>query len=208
MTTELAPTDDRPREIEIREAARVLDVSFADRTIELVVIPYEEEAVVEHRGKMIREVISRGAFEGIQRRANRIKVFRGHPIGESDAPVVGRALSFHPERPEGLVAELRISQTRDGLGDETLTMADDGVLDASAGFGVMPGGERWEERSKRRLTRCFLDHVAMVARPAYDGARVLSVRAAGAPAPSSTPNLDLVRDLRLRDRVGSDPLYR
>ena len=54
-----------------------------------------------------------------------------------------------PRREEGLVAELRIAKT--ALGDETLTLADEEILDASAGFLPMPDGEQWESRARRRL---------------------------------------------------------
>ncbi len=59
----------------------------------------------------------------------------------------------------------------------------------------MRGGEQWlEQRSRRRLTRCFLDHIALVPEGAYEG-RVLSVRAAEPAEPAArvlTPNLDEV----------------
>jgi len=185
-------------EIEFR-AATQLGVSFPKRLIELIVMPYETEAQVEHRGRMIREIVSRGAFDGIDANARRVAVNRGH-VREH---VVGRAVEFFPSREEGLVAELQIAKT-DG-GDETLALADEGLLDASAGFGVMDGGERWPERGLRRLTKLWLDHIAMTPDPAYKTANVLAVRAdqqpAGRTAPVvATPNLDVVRGWRIADR--------
>ena len=178
-----------------------LDVSFPDRTIELIVMPYEEETIVEHPerpGVAVVEVCSRGAYDGIERRANRIKVNRDH----RDDRICGRALSLHPSREEGLVARLRIART--ALGDETLELAADECLDASAGFRPMPGGLRWETRSRCRLLKCFLGHIAMVGEGAYVGAKVLAVReaqrASGKPA---TPNLDRLRAEMLRERYGS-----
>ena len=73
-------------------------------------------------------------------------------------------------------------------------MADDGLLEASVGFAVLPGGERWlEGRSRRRLERLFLDHIAMVPEGAYD-AQVLAVRGPSTIAAERvpTPNLDEV----------------
>lgn len=190
-------------ELRFREAKQ-LGVSFPDRTIELVVIPYEEETLVEHKGRMVKEIISRGAFDGIQRRANRIKVNRDH----DERKVVGRAITLDPSREEGLVAELRISNTP--LGDETLTLADDGVLDASAGYLPLPGGENWETRSSVRIVKGWLGHVAMVAEPAYEGARVLAVRQA-TPAGEAdlivTPNLDVVRGWVLLDEYDRSQRY-
>jgi HK97 family phage prohead protease len=182
-------------EIEYR-ASRQLEVSFPKRQIELVVMPYETEAQVVHRGRLIREIVSRGAFEGIDANHRRVAVNRGHKIDQ----VVGKAIAFHPSRQEGLIAELRIARTPDG--DETLALADEGLLDASAGFGVPAGGEAWAERGLRRLNRLWLDHIAMVPDPAYQGASVLAVREKADPDPNAAgrPNLEVVRGWRLADR--------
>jgi len=183
------------QQLEIR-AAQLAGVRFADRIIELIVMPYEAEALVPHEGRMIREVVSRGAFDGIERRANRIRVNRDHQLERT----VGRAVAFHPSRDEGLVAEVRIAQTM--LGDETLQLAEEGILDASAGMLPMPGGDSWHERrTLRRLHKVWLGHIALTPDPAYDEARVLAVRSAGAlPLPGvATPNLDTVRGWQLAD---------
>jgi HK97 family phage prohead protease len=196
MSEEAVMSEQPTGELRFRHST-VSDVSFPERTIELVVMPYEEETLVEHKGRMIREVIARGAFDGIQRRANRIKVNRDH----QESKVVGRAVAIHPSREEGLVAELKISNTP--LGDETLTLADDGVLDASAGYLPMPGGEKWLTRSSVRILKGWLGHIAMVAEPAYEGARVLAVRNADerkAGEPTPTPNLDQVRAWLLEEQ--------
>jgi HK97 family phage prohead protease len=183
-------------EIEIRQTTHVVDVSFPKRQIELVVMPYETEAQVHHRGRWIREIVSRGAFEGLDAERRRIMVNRGHVIDK----VVGKAIRFHPSRDEGLVAEVRIAKTAEG--DETLALADEGLLDASAGFGVPDGGETWPERSLRRLNRLWLDHIAMTPAPAYEGTTVLAVREQDrAVVPSATrPNLEIVYGWRLADR--------
>jgi len=141
-------------------------------------------------------VCERGAYDGIERRANRIKVNRDH----RDDRICGRALALFPSRDEGLVGRLKIAKT--ALGDETLELAADSCLDASAGFRPMPGGIRWETRSRCRLTKCFLGHVALVGEGAYVGAKVLAVREAardGAPAPR--PNLEQVKAWRLQDQL-------
>jgi HK97 family phage prohead protease len=178
-------------EMEYR-AAQQVGVSFPNRTIELIVMPYEQETVVPYQGRMVREVFTRGAFDGIERRANRIRVNRDHDA----ARTVGRAVALHPSRDEGLVAEIRIAQT--DLGDETLALADEECLDASAGFLPMPGGETWEGRNLRRLTKAWLGHIAMTPDPAYEGARTLAVRTQTlTTAPTGTvaakPNLDIVK---------------
>src|SRR5262249_48592706 len=121
--------------------------------------------------------------------------------------LVGKTLALHPSREEGLVAELSISRTE--LGEETLVLADDGILDASAGFELLrqgpdgrgpvyPGAGSWERGggTRRRLNRVKLDHIALAPDPAYEDARVLAVRdaAANSQEPLSgvaTPNLDV-----------------
>ena len=174
-------------------AASNMAVSFPDRTIEVVVMPYEELTVVEHKGRMVEEIVARGAFDGIERRPNRVKVNRDHDVTRT----CGRTMAFHPSRTEGLVAEIRIANTQ--LGQETLELAADGILDASAGFRPLPNGEQWETRSRHRLTRLWLGHIALTPDPAYEGAKVLAVRDADPPVltvPAATPNLDKVWALR------------
>lgn len=184
-------------EIETRDATEVVGVSFPKRQIELVVMPYETEAQVHHRGRWIREIVSRGAFEGLDAQRRRIMVNRGHVIDK----VVGKATRFHTSREDGLVAELQIARTAEG--DETLALADEGLLNASAGFGVPDGGETWPERSLRRLNRLWLDHIAMTPAPAYEGTNVLAVREQDpfvvAPV-LARPNLEIIYGWRLADR--------
>lgn len=189
-------------ELEYRSAQPVA-VDFPKRLIELIVTPWEEEADVEYRGRMVREVFARGAYDGIERRANRVRVNRDHDVKRT----IGRAVAFHPSRDEGLVGELKISQT--DLGDETLALADDGVLDASAEFAVMPGGEQWAGKV-RRITKAWLGGIALTPIPAYTSARVVAVRNAETKAfadymvaresgKAATPNLDRLEVERLRE---------
>jgi phage head maturation protease len=197
-------------EIEFR-SSQLADVNYPKRLIELVVMPYESEAEeAEVRGRAVTEIVSRGAFNGVEKRTSQVKVNRGHQLDR----VVGRAVALHPSRVEGLVAELRISRT--DLGEETLILAEDGLLDASAGFALMrkhgrtgpviPDAEVWENRNRRRLNHLFLDHIAMVPDPAYQDARVLTVRAHhNAPEPPETvegkPNFDRLRLDELRAQM-------
>jgi len=189
------PAEQPTGELRFR-SAQLEGVSFPKRIIELMVTPYEEEALVPFQGRMVTEVFSQGAYDGIERRANRIRANRDHDV----ARTVGRALRFRSSE-AGLAAELRIAQTE--LGDETLALADDDCLDASAGYLPMgPDGESWETRNRVRIRKAWLGHIALVPEPAYESARVLAVRsAANAEAIEriATPNLDEVRGWRLAE---------
>jgi phage head maturation protease len=161
--------DQPPRPpLEFREAS-VTGVNFAQRVIELIAVPYNEEALIEYRGELWKESFDPGAFNGIEKRPNRIRANRNHDKNRT----VGKALNFWPSRPEGLVAEVRIAPTP--LGDETLTLADEDMLSVSAGFGVR-GSDQVLDRPFRRIKRAFLDHLSFVESAAYEGARVLAVR--------------------------------
>lgn len=195
MTDQADPTPQG--ELRIRQATQ-LGVDFPQRTIELVVVPYDTDALVyQPYGRKVLESVAPGAFTGIERRANRIRVNRDHLAQRT----VGRALSLHPSRSEGLIATVRIAQTE--LGDETLALADENCLDASAAFLPLPGGEEWNrQRDRVRLTKLWLGHIAMTPDPAYETANVLAVRQAADPTVvrDATPNLDAVRGWRLGDR--------
>jgi HK97 family phage prohead protease len=166
-----------------------LGVNFPERLVEVVVAPYEEPALVEIRGRMVSETIARGAYNGIQRRAgsNGVRANRDHDITRP----VGLVTRFEPSRQEGLVAEIKISKT--DLGQETLELCDDGVLGISAGYRPKEPAresEQWEGRNRVRILKAYLGHVAFTAAPAYEGAKVLSVRSADEFVVGATPNLD------------------
>lgn len=193
--------DEAPRApLEFRLASSPLDVRFAERIIEAVVMPYDNEtSVLLANGRWITESIAPGAFDGVERRANRIKVNRDHDVSQT----VGRVVALHPSRSEGLVAEMRIG--RGAAGDEALDYADEGILDCSAGFAPFPGGETWmENRSRRRITKAYLGHVALVPEPAYENANVLAVRHSApttttTTSTGATPHLDQIRHWQLED---------
>lgn len=193
--------DTRPRALlELRQAPE-FEVRWADRTIEMVAMPYDREAPVVVHGRDVIESCAPGAFGQVGRRAGRVPVNRDHDPYRT----VGKVVALHPSRTEGLVAEVRIADSTAAwsLPDETLALASSKILEPSVGFMVMSGGEQWSaDRSRRRLTRLFLDHLSLVPEGAYgeseaEGARVLAVRQAGAgdepPARVPTPLLDAVR---------------
>jgi len=178
-------------------ASELVDVSFPKRQIELIVMPYEQEALVPYGGRVVTEICSRGAYDGIEARNGRVRVNRDHDVTRT----VGRAVTLHPSRTEGLVAVIYVSRVP--LGEETLELAGDGVLDASAGFRlkldkagrVEPNAETWETRTRRRLNKLYLGHIALTPEPAYESANVLAVRQAEPVAPAGAPNREKLRML-------------
>jgi HK97 family phage prohead protease len=198
-------------------AATVTATSYPNRTIDLIVMPYEREAVVEFRGRMVREIVSRGAFDGIQNRPDRVKLNRDHDVTRT----CGHAVRFHPSHDDGLIAEVKVSRTE--LGNETLELAADGDLGASAGFLPLlreDGSfeEEWPEKNLRRLNKVWLGHIAMTPVPAYEDAQVLAVRSAvqalteresghrprrGYNVVVARPNLEKVRAVILQDAYDS-----
>ena len=157
-------------ELEYRSVATTLDVRHPDRTIELIAAPYDEDARVflPRLQRWVIETFARGAFAGV---GGRVTVNRTHDVEQP----LGVVRSFHPNDPRGLLAELRIAKT--AAGDDALELAAEGLLGASVGFGVLPGGEEYTEgRSRRTITRAKVGHIALTGDPAYTGAQVLAVR--------------------------------
>ncbi|MGV7251921.1 HK97 family phage prohead protease [Mycobacterium kansasii] len=167
--------------------AQVDDVDLDEGIITVVVVPYEEPATVEVRGQLWQEVFERGAFTGIDKMSRRVPVNLEH--NKSPDFYVGMARKFFPENPAGLVAELEIFGDTD-RGRDTLKKAVRGGLSASVGFVVRHGDFHADPQTRaRRIRRAFVDHVALVAQPAYEGARVLQVRNEDVPD-IETPTLD------------------
>lgn len=184
-------TDDgRHAPIEFR-SADIAEVNFPERLVTVIAVPYEQEAIVEYRGEAWKESFMRGAFDGIETRASRVRVNREH----DESTTFGKVMTFHPSREEGLVAEILVAKTR--TGDEVLELASKDMLGASGAYGIR-NSDQILDRPFRRIKRAFLRHLSFVEVPAYEGAGVLSVRgqesvvhAADLP-PLVTPKIDEV----------------
>lgn len=159
-------------EILVRNDSVIADVNQRQRLIDLIAVPWEQEAEIPWHGEMWRESFQRTAFNGIEAHAGRIRVNREHVKGDT----VGRAVSLDPSHGDGLLARLKIAAT--ARGDDTLELAADDMISASIGYYTKkPGDVSLNRRTlTRRVLRAFLDHLAMVESPAYVGARVLAVR--------------------------------
>jgi hypothetical protein len=194
-------TENRRGPIESR-AAIVEDVKPLERIITVLAIPYGQEALVEYRGQVWRETVEPGAFDGIETRPEKfqVKVFRDHEDGPhlrgtGRSGLIGKVISFSPDPPEGLIAQTKIAKTP--LGDDTLTLAQEGVLGVSVGIGVRPSDQvldRVEQR--RRIRKAYVDHLAFPDNGAYEGAQVIDVRSRRRQSedlpPLETPALDEV----------------
>jgi len=173
--------------IELRSAA-IANVAYPDRTIDLVAVPYDEWTVVDYQGRLIEESVDPTAFGMVQNRARRFLVNMEHDADR----VVGNVRDLRSAK--GLLATIKIRRTPEG--DQALDDAADGMLGASIGMAVGTTGQTWETRSRRRITKAFLDHIALTFTPAYAGAEVLEVRTEPTvqhtEPVSATPNLDRI----------------
>ena len=198
---ELPGTGDRSAgtiEILERSDSAVLteDVDFKQRIIDVIAVPYEQEAEVRWRGEVWREVFDRNAFNGIEDHAGRVPVRREHTIGAT----IGKVIKLDPRDPRGLLASVRVARTP--MGDETLQLASEDMLGASVGYFVKkPSDVMLNRRSMlRRVMRGFLEHLAMTDIPAYVGAVPVAVREglsaqpAAGERPLMTPVLDSLAD--------------
>jgi HK97 family phage prohead protease len=174
---------DRPP-IELRTVT-FSEINHPERIIDLIAVPYNEWAAVQLEDRMIQESFAPGAFGAVRNRADRAR-FQVN-IEHDPERWVGRVVGLEPDHPDGLRAELRIRRTPEG--DQVLVDAEDGMYAASVGFGVYPRDQEWVAKDRRRITKAYLDHIALTPTPAYAGAGVISVR--NEPR-SSTPRLDRV----------------
>ncbi len=185
--------------VELRSAA-IANVSYPERMIDLVAVPYDEWAVVEYEGRLIEEMVDPAAFGMVQNRARRFLVNMEH----DPARIVGNVRELRSEPKQGLLTQIKVRRTPEG--DQALDDAADGMLGASIGMAVSSSGQQWETRSKRRITKAFLDHIALTFTPAYVGAEVLEVRAAPNVTTtadvSATPNLDRIMAERRARSIG------
>lgn len=167
------------------------DVSFAHRIIDVIAVPWGEEAEIVWRGQAWREVFERGAFNEAIQNSVRIPVNREHVRGDT----IGRIRTMADE-PRGLLASVKVAKTE--RGDETLQLASEGMLGASVGYFLRKLSDvMLDKRSMtRRVRRAFLEHLSMVESPAYVGAETvavhdeLSLHPAAGMQPLVTPSLD------------------
>jgi hypothetical protein len=178
-------------EVEHRSST-ISDVNVRQRIIEIIAVPYDQEADISWHGEIWHESFDRHAFDGVEPSAGRVQVNREHVKGDT----VGKIIGADPSHKDGLFARVKIYSTP--RGEETLTLADEGGAFPSIGFRLHRFSDQVlnKRMMTRRINRAYWDHQAFVEDPAYVGAGVLAVRAgqsgllvADAPLPE-TPNLD------------------
>lgn len=171
------------------------NVDTTKRLIDVIAVPWDQEARVFWRGDFWTEVFDRGAFDGIESRAGKVRVNREHRKGDT----VGKVIEFNPADERGLFAQVKV--VHGPKGDELLYLAAEDMVSASIGYRANKGSDVLldNDAKVRRVRNAFLDHLGMVEDPAFSGAQVLAVRE-GAPEiaagpPPATPMLDeMLRD--------------
>ncbi|AAN01971.1 gp39 [Mycobacterium phage Corndog] len=162
------------------ETVQLDNVDFGQRIITVLAVPYEQPTQVMYRSEMWSEVFTRSAFNGIESQNRKIPATAALEIpapNHDGGRLVGKVISSNPYHEAGLICEVKVSRT--DYGDETLELARDDALSASIGFLVKnPKFDQDLDRytKTRRVNRAFLDHLAFVGQPAYEGARVLAMR--------------------------------
>ena len=146
-------------------------VSTDERTIGGLAVPWNETSMLTPSpagerflpGSLTRSVKARG---------DRLKLFRGNH-GHDLVPV-GRITKVDARHPDGLWTEWRIANT--ATGDQTLEEVREGLLDSfSVGFRAIKT-QRGADGA-REIVEAELGEVTLLPTGAYDGARVLEVRA-------------------------------
>ena len=177
-------------EILTRSDGVLTDIDSKERIIDVIAVPWGQEARVYWRGDYWTEVFERGAFDGIESRVGRVRVNREHRKGDT----VGKIIEFDPNHEQGLF--VRVKVVRGPKGDEILYLAEEDMISASIGYRANKGSDVLldNEAKVRRVKKAFLDHLGMVEDPAFSGAEVLAVRegaevVADGPLPA-TPTLD------------------
>ena len=152
-------------------------------------VPWNVEARVLDRGRLVVETFTRGALAGTD--PGRVVLTATHPADPGTLPI-GRLVELE-ERDDAAWMAARVSRT--AAGDEVLSLVADGVgLGLSVGFREVAGGSRWSpDRRRVTRTRAELDHVAVVRSPAYVGAGVVGMRDQGSWPPDAYPPLSLAR---------------
>lgn len=141
----------------------------AERIIEGIVVPYGETSFLtdDPRGERFR---SGALTRTIKERGDRIKLYCSH----DHSVAIGKAAQWKATHEAGLWAQFRIAATP--AGDAALLEVREGMLDAFS-IGFLPKREGRGPDGAREVIEAQLHEVSLCPIGAYDGARVLAMRA-------------------------------
>lgn len=163
-------------DIEIRSAKN------GERIVTGIAVPYNRPTRID---RSLVESFAAGSFRAQVKNPSRIPLAREHlPLGGS---LIGRVTLLRDDA-AGLYTEARISPT--ALGDETLALIEDGALD-SFSIGFREGQNKRQGDGTILRLSAHMTELAVVMKPAYEGARVLATR-------SEDEELELVEPTRER----------
>lgn len=159
------------REMLIRTATDWADLDIRtdgeEGVVSGIAVPWETPTRIN---SALTETFSRGAFDGQMTKPGGVFLARNHiPLGGTP---IGRLAAMRNDT-RGLYVEGKISRTQ--VGEETLTLLRDGVLD-SFSIGFLEGRNRRESDGTVRRLTASLREVAIVLQPAYADALVTGLR--------------------------------
>ena len=151
------------------------------RTVEALVVPYGQPAVVSDGGEPYTEQWEFGAFSKQTRAADKVKVFLNFEHEPGLRGIIGRASAL-VERTDGLYGTFRVMDNSDG--NKALELVREGLLGGISLEAITLRSVR--ENGLVRRVRAHLDKVSLCRFPAFADARVLAVRD-GVPDPDPDP---------------------
>lgn len=153
----------------------VRSVSTDERIVAGIAVPWNETSYLTPDPKGER-FLPGSLTRTIKARGDRLKLFRGGREHQHDG-AIARPIELDPRHPDGLYAAWRIGKTP--AGDAALAEVAEGLLDAfSVGFRAVRTGRGAD--GAREIAEAELIEVQLLPLGAYDGARVLEVRAPAA----------------------------
>jgi hypothetical protein len=146
-------------------------VNTDERLIAGIAVPWNETSMLTPSQSGER-FLPGSLTRSVKARGERLKLFRGSH-GHDMIPV-GRAVKMDARHPDGLWTEWKIANT--AAGEQTLEEVREGLLDSfSIGFRAVRSQRGTD--GAREIVEAELGEVTLLPTGAYDGARVLEVRA-------------------------------